>query len=212
MDEKTKSPRDPKERILEAATRLFARQCYAATGMRELAQEADVNLAMINYYFGSKHKILETLIREYFNSYIEIAKRCFSGEASPEDKLREFVREAIGFMRKNSELVLVSLNEFPYEMHELAVFKAEHIEKIQQIIFKELLPTMQSVMERPFRLEIIVPAVAGMMLMHFIMKPIIEKLPGIQLDDEFYEEYIEEITNMVMYGLLGRPEPHETNK
>jgi len=206
MDDKENAPKEPRERILEAATRLFARQCYAATGMRELAQQADVNLAMINYYFGSKHKILEALIGKYFSGYAEIARHCFSGDEPPEEKIRQFVRDTIQFMRNNSDLALVSLNEFPYEMPDLASFKAEHISKIQEIIIRELLPTLQSVMERPIRLEIMVPAVAGMILMHFVMKPILEKLPGIKLDDAFYEQYTREITSLALYGILGRPD------
>ena len=73
---------EPRDRILNAARRLFACQCFEGPGMRNIAQEAGVNVAMINYYFGSKHNILETLIDEYFDNFSRILKESFSGDAS----------------------------------------------------------------------------------------------------------------------------------
>ncbi len=48
MAEKENIEAEPKQRIMDAAIKLFARNGYGSTGMRELAKEADVNLAMIN--------------------------------------------------------------------------------------------------------------------------------------------------------------------
>lgn len=46
--------------ILLAAERLFATKGFDGTSVRDIAQEANVNVAMINYYFGSKDKLLDT--------------------------------------------------------------------------------------------------------------------------------------------------------
>ena len=53
-----------KEKILDAAEQLFAENGFEATGVRELATKAHVNVAMISYYSGSKEKLFETLIEE----------------------------------------------------------------------------------------------------------------------------------------------------
>lgn len=58
-----------RESILEAAEELFAENGFDATSVRELASKAGVNLAMINYYFGSKEKLLEGLV-EYRASFM----------------------------------------------------------------------------------------------------------------------------------------------
>ena len=47
--------------ILDAAERLFGNRGFEGTSVRDIAQEAGVNLAMISYYFGSKEKLLEAL-------------------------------------------------------------------------------------------------------------------------------------------------------
>jgi len=49
---------DTKERILDAAERLFADHGFPATSMRDITQEAGVNLAAVNYHFGSKEALM----------------------------------------------------------------------------------------------------------------------------------------------------------
>ena len=48
--------------ILDSAEMLFARKGYAATSLREIAEEVKVNSAMIHYYFGSKHALLQQVL------------------------------------------------------------------------------------------------------------------------------------------------------
>lgn len=49
------------ENILFAAEKLFAEQGFEKTSTREISREANVNISMISYYFGSKEKLLESL-------------------------------------------------------------------------------------------------------------------------------------------------------
>jgi len=53
---------DKREHILTSAEKLFAEKGFDGTSVRDIAQLAGVNLAMISYYFGSKEKLLEALI------------------------------------------------------------------------------------------------------------------------------------------------------
>lgn len=49
--------------ILEKAESLFAEKGFDGTTVRDIAETAGVNLAMISYYFGSKEKLMEALFR-----------------------------------------------------------------------------------------------------------------------------------------------------
>jgi AcrR family transcriptional regulator len=60
---------DKREHILVAAEDLFAEKGFDGTSVRDIAQQAGVNLAMISYYFGSKEKLLESLI-EFRAGYV----------------------------------------------------------------------------------------------------------------------------------------------
>ena len=53
---------DKREHILIVAEELFGKKGFDGTSVRDIAQGAGVNLAMISYYFGSKEKLLESLI------------------------------------------------------------------------------------------------------------------------------------------------------
>lgn len=50
--------------ILQVSERLFASRGFDGTSVRDIAKEADVNVAMISYYFGSKEKLLQALFEQ----------------------------------------------------------------------------------------------------------------------------------------------------
>ena len=52
-----------KERILSAAETLFAQHGFAETSLREVTSRADVNLAAVNYHFGSKSNLINEVFR-----------------------------------------------------------------------------------------------------------------------------------------------------
>ena len=58
---------DKREHILAVAEKLFGDQGFDGTSVRDIAQHANVNLAMISYYFGSKEKLLEALLEQRAN-------------------------------------------------------------------------------------------------------------------------------------------------
>jgi AcrR family transcriptional regulator len=51
-----------KERILDTAERLFARDGFEATSLRAITAEAQVNLAAVNYHFQSKEALVQAVI------------------------------------------------------------------------------------------------------------------------------------------------------
>ena len=61
---------DKKEIIISTAMKLFAQKGFEGTSVREIAAGADVNPAMISYYFGSKEKLFEKLV-EYKAGFLK---------------------------------------------------------------------------------------------------------------------------------------------
>jgi AcrR family transcriptional regulator len=53
---------DTKEKILDVAEELFAKSGYQATSMRAITSLAEVNLAAINYHFGSKQGLVTAVV------------------------------------------------------------------------------------------------------------------------------------------------------
>lgn len=53
---------NPKQlQIISVAERLFAAKGFSATSIRDISHEADINVSMVSYYFGSKEKLIEAV-------------------------------------------------------------------------------------------------------------------------------------------------------
>jgi AcrR family transcriptional regulator len=52
-----------KDRILGAAEELFAQNGFAGTSLRQVTSRADVNIAAVNYHFGSKENLVNEVFR-----------------------------------------------------------------------------------------------------------------------------------------------------
>jgi AcrR family transcriptional regulator len=83
------------ERILDAAERLFMAHGYEGTSMRQITGEAGVNLAAVNYHFGSKESLMQEVFRRRLDWLNEERMRV----------LNELEREANGEPLKPSVIV-----------------------------------------------------------------------------------------------------------
>ncbi|MCF0056168.1 TetR/AcrR family transcriptional regulator [Dyadobacter sp. CY356] len=74
--------------IIQVAERLFAGKGFSGTSIRDIAHEADINVSMISYYFGSKEKLIEALFEVRFNESAERLDNIVSNEdLSPLQKI-----------------------------------------------------------------------------------------------------------------------------
>jgi len=107
---------DTKTKILDAAFQRLAREGYAALSMREIAMDAGVNHALINYHFRSKDQLVITVLDHANQHLLERQSRMYSapgGFAEKWAKAREFYRSdfASGFVRVQAELWAASLSD-----------------------------------------------------------------------------------------------------
>ena len=57
------APFSTKDRILGAAEELFAQYGFSGTSLRQVTSRADVNIAAVNYHFGSKENLVNEVFR-----------------------------------------------------------------------------------------------------------------------------------------------------
>jgi len=98
--------------ILQVAEKLFAEKGFDGTSIRDIAREAHINVAMVSYYFGSKEKMLESLI--------------FSRTSDMKLQLESLSKEAISSIEKINKLI------------ELYIFQINKNKCIYQILHFEL--------------------------------------------------------------------------
>ena len=67
---------DTELKIRDAAKSLFLKKGYSATTTRDIAQESQINLALLNYYFTSKRRLFEIIMFEtlydFLNKMVEV--------------------------------------------------------------------------------------------------------------------------------------------
>ena len=93
--------KDKKKQILLAAEKLFAVKGYEAATVRDIADEAGVNLAMISYYFGSKEKMMESLFQDrMISTKLRVEQLLSDDSINPFEKveimLEEYIKKVLG--------------------------------------------------------------------------------------------------------------------
>lgn len=90
------------ERILDAAEQLFAEKGFAETSLRLITSKAGVNLAAVNYHFGSKKALIQAVFSRFLGPFCaslerELDRRQASTESKPalEDLLVILVEQAL---------------------------------------------------------------------------------------------------------------------
>lgn len=82
--------------IMESAEKLFAARGYDGTSVRDIAESAGINLAMVSYYFGSKEKLFEAMFSyrsEYFK--LQLETMVANNELEPMEKMYVLIDQYI---------------------------------------------------------------------------------------------------------------------
>ena len=108
-------PPDTKTRILDAAHRCLAAKGYGALSVREIARDAGVNHALINYYFGTKDRLVIAVLDEANRKLLQRQRTMYAspgGFAAKWAEARRFYEDdlASGFVRVQAELYAASLS------------------------------------------------------------------------------------------------------
>jgi AcrR family transcriptional regulator len=119
-----------KERILGAAESLFAQRGFDGASLRQLTAAAGVNLAAVNYHFGSKEKLVEQIFRRRLdalnNSRLEALALVAGTEGTTiEQVLAAFIRPALDLSHDESGSLF---------MRVLARAFAEHDDTLRQFL------------------------------------------------------------------------------
>jgi AcrR family transcriptional regulator len=94
-------PLDTGARIRDAAVRLFAARGYAATGIREIADDAGVTTAALYHHMGSKQDLLLTIMRDAMHEMIDGARQAVAGAVDPPAELAGLARAHVMYNGEN---------------------------------------------------------------------------------------------------------------
>ena len=109
---KTTGDTTTEEKIKNAARTVFHKKGFAAARTRDIAEEAGINLALLNYYFRSKEKLFNIVMLETFQSFFASVSDVFNqSDTSFEEKTEQFASGYIDLLFSEPEIPLFIMSE-----------------------------------------------------------------------------------------------------
>ena len=93
-----------KEKIINACLIIIKEEGFEGVTVRKITTMAQVNIALINYYFGSKEKLIDEATRIIVAGFRSSFKILDDTTLSPKERLKHFLMSYAGVIRKNSDL------------------------------------------------------------------------------------------------------------
>lgn len=203
-DPKRQQP-ESRERIFRTAISLFARHGFAETGVRELVTEAEVNLSMVNYFFGSKKGLLKEILDEFLSGYLAIAKDKLGGQGDLRVRLERFVSSAVHYFSRERDSLLITISELPHDDPEILAHKAGWARKMLEVVDLEVCRPLSVSTGHQISATVLSPMLTSLMASRFLFTPVIEQVVQ-ATEDESLEEYVVTVVRMLLHGLLaGEP-------
>ena len=104
-----------KEKILNAARRVFIRNGSSGARMQEIADEAGINKALLHYYFKNKEGLFELVFNDAFSEFVPKIHSIFSGDGSVMEKIERYVETHLELLIQKPDLPMFVLNEMQRE-------------------------------------------------------------------------------------------------
>jgi TetR/AcrR family transcriptional regulator len=200
------------EKILSAARDEFMEKGFAETRMQAIADRAGVNKALLHYYFRSKDRLLEIIIRDIITKIWGQVRIDLT--TSPVPDLRTIIKTIVtAYINMFSENT-----KFPVMILQQIQTNSRYLPLIIDTVFNGLgdMPKKVSAILnanqkngtiRKTQITHLVINIAGMIMMTFVAQPIVGIIAQkthipIQYNDAFYRERIEAITSMICDGLF----------
>ena len=188
------------DKIKNAARTVFHKKGFAAARTRDIAEEAGINLALLNYYFRSKEKLFNIVMLETIqNFFASIAVVFNDSYSSLEEKIEKFASNYIDLLFREPEIPLFIMSEIRNNPEELmkkidikgtifnSVFMKQFNEGVRLGKIKDLnfLHFMMNFM--------------GLIIFPFIAKPLLKKISGV--NDEQFNFLIEERKSLIPHWM-----------
>lgn len=187
---KTQSEENTEVKILEAARKVFERMGYYGARMQDIADEAQINKAMLHYYYRSKEKLFERILDDAIKSVLGIISQILNIEMSLEDKIRFFIKTYIEFIQNNQFVP-------GFVIHELSINSESAAKVLNSFKALEITPFFKQINEEIAKGNIvnIHPAHIILNLMSWCIFPFLSKnliMSKAGINDEQFNLLIEE--------------------
>lgn len=173
--------RSTEEKIKDAARIVFTKKGYAATRTRDIAEEAGLNLALLNYYFRSKEKLFGLVMMEKMTNFFGTVAPVFNDRSMDlEQKVTAISQRYIDLLLDNPDLPIFILSEI--RTNPAQFVSKLPVKLLDSDFVRQLREKCPDVHPAHFLINVL-----GMTVFPFIMKPILEQ-GGVLNEKNFNKE------------------------
>lgn len=194
-----------RSRILEAAEELFAGQGYDGVSIREIADRAQANSAMIYYYFGSKLGLYRAIMEDILAALTNVVGSSLSEGKDPVDRITKFANNYIAFLnsRKAARLFLRAVSSEDTQSIEMAV--RQYLSWGFAMMEQNIREGVETGVFRPVDTRMATLSLIGMMAFFFMGRPVVSRLPGMaDYQTEMEQKLAEHTLGIFLNGLKPR--------
>jgi AcrR family transcriptional regulator len=177
--------RSTEEKILDAAKKIFISKGMAGARMKDIADEAGINKALLHYYFRSKDKLFEVIFMETVSRLVPRINEIMNADLSWQQKIEAFADEYIERIIANPYLPLFVMNEMHKQPEE---FLRKMWGGSKPRLEKFMLQIQQSIEAkeiRPIHPAQLLMNIMALCVFPFIGKPMLQMITGTN-DKEFF--------------------------
>jgi AcrR family transcriptional regulator len=177
--------------ILQVTEKLFAEKGFDGTSIRDIAKQANINIAMVSYYFGSKEKMLEALIYSRISDMKLQLESLFKEAISPVEKINKLIELYIHRINKNKGIYQILHFELTSKKREIDLKSFAEVKKQNFEIIKKIIVEGQEkgIFKKDINLILIPSSILGPFF-HFQMNRLnYEEMLDLKTD-EAYDNYI----------------------
>lgn len=196
------------EAILEAASQVFMVKGMAGARMQEIADKANINKAMLHYYFRSKQKLFDEVFKKVFREFWPKAEGALLSAKGPEEVLVTIVEAYIDIFMEKPYLPNFVLSEIHRD--------PDHLEKLMREVGlnpRLILTFIDGMIDHGFLIKTdprdFLVNVLSLCFFPFAARPLVSRLIW-DNDSEEYQKFLEarrdSIMNVIKKTYLTQPE------
>lgn len=184
-------------KILEAAREIFMQKGFAGARMQEIADKAQINKAMLHYYFKTKRTLFSAIVTDNINLLAPKLSAAFFGEQSVYDKLCKLVDIYIDTILKHPDIPM-------FLLYEMSQGHKDSIAKMKRIIddnhslaglLEQIRREQEQQILKPVPPYHLVLSVMSLIVFPFVARPIFETM--LEIPPEHYARMMQERKTIV---------------
>lgn len=191
------------QRIFDAARELFVQKGLDGAKMQEIADRAGINKALLHYYYRTKEKLFEMVVKAVINRAFPAVRQLLESEEPLEQKIIRFVDFYIDLISRNTFVplfIITELNRQPDRFFE-TIFPKDMAKP--EVFFRQVEEEIALGNIHPVKPQHLLVNIVSLCVFPFVAKPMFRVILGLSQPElnQFIAERKEEVKRFVFQAI-----------